>query len=267
MTDWQIGVTTEDAPSGSAMCPPPPLPCIMPPGGGRGGYLIGDDPLVNPNGNPKILTPSTPNVAQKFQQKVQVGTNGYDENAYEASVRALTPPLITNENAGFLRYDANLAIVVVTDAGDQSGASYSYYMNRLRNVKGYQRANMFTFNVIGPFATTPASGCVYDDYTDSATLHQGTVDTSGVEYEICAPNWATKLQDLGKTAFGYRTVFYLSSEPDFSGGRMLEVKIDGVVVPPANYTYNAPTLSVEFTPMTTPGAGKTLTVSYYRACL
>ena len=70
---------------------------------------------------------------------------------FEPAVIALTPPVITNENAGFLRYDANLAVVVVSDAGDQSPASTSYYLNRLRNVKGYQRANMFTFNVIGPF--------------------------------------------------------------------------------------------------------------------
>ncbi len=266
-TDWQIGVTTEDAPSGSAMCPPPPLPCIMPPGGGRGGYLIGDDPMTNPNGNPKILTPMTPNVAAKFQQKVNVGTNGYDENAFEASVKALTPPLITNENAGFLRYDANLAVVVVTDAGDQSGQPYSYYMNRLRNVKGYQRANMFTFNVIGPFLASPPSGCTYDDYTDSASLHQAAVDTAGVEYEICAPNWATKLQDLGKTAFGFRTTFYLSAEPDFSMGRTLTVKIDGQVVPTTSYTYDPATLSVNFQPMTTPGPGKTLEVTYHKACL
>lgn len=266
-TDWQLGVTTEDAPSGSAMCPPPPLPCIMPPGGGRGGYLIGDDPMTMPNGNPKILLPTTPNVAAKFQQKVNVGTNGYDENAFEAAVKALTPPLITNENAGFLRYDANLAVVVVTDAGDQSGAAYSYYMNRLRNVKGYQRSNMFTFNVIGPFLASAPAGCTYDDYTNSQTLHQAAVDTSGVEYEICATDWATKLQDLGKTAFGYRTTFYLSAEPDFSGGRTLEVKIDGVVVPTTDYTYNAPTLSIDFSPMKTPGPGKTLTVSYYKACL
>jgi len=268
MADWQIGVTSADAPSGSSQCPPPPFPCITPPMSGRGGFLIGDDPMTNPNGNPKILTPATPNVATKFQQKVLLGTNGADENPYEASVKALTPPLINMENAGFLRPDANLAIVVVTDAGDQSGLAYSYYMNRLRNVKGYQNANMFTFNVIGPFdPALETSSCLYDDNVNWSTLRYGVTDTSGVEAEICATDWATKLQDLGKTAFGYRTVFYLSAEPDFSGGRTLVVKINGTQVPASAYTYNAPTISIEFTPMTTPGPGQTLTVEYYKACL
>ena len=103
---------------------------------------------------------------------------------------------------------------------------------------------------------TPPSGCLYDDYTDSATYHQMTVDTQGVQYEICAPDWATKLQDLGKTAFGYRTTFFLSAEPDFTMGHTLEVKIDGVAVPAANYTYSAATQSVEFQATTTPGPAR-----------
>ncbi|MBK7857585.1 MAG: choice-of-anchor D domain-containing protein [Archangiaceae bacterium] len=250
-TDWQIGVTTTDA---------APQSCVL--GICTGGTINGK--LI---GTPKILTPSTPNVASVFSTRVQVGTNGLDETGFEAAVKALTPPVIANENAGFLRYDANLAVVVVSDAGDQGGQPFSYYLNRLRNVKGYQRANMFTFNVIGPFMASPPMGCTYDDYTDSSTYHQMASQTSGVEYEICAPNWATKLQDLGKTAFGYRTTFFLSAQPDFTGGRTLDVKIDGATVPAGDFTYDAPTQAVVFQPMKTPGPGKTLTVSYFKACL
>ena len=82
-----------------------------------------------------------------------------------------------------------------------SPASTSYYLNRLRNVKGYQRANMFTFNVIGPFAGMGTSSCAYDGGGDPARYQWMVGQTAGVEYEICAPDWATKLQDLGKTAF------------------------------------------------------------------
>jgi hypothetical protein len=250
-TDWQIGVTTTDA--------APPI-CTF--GICQGGLVNGK--LL---GNPKVLSPATPNVATVFAQRVIVGTNGGTETGLEAAVKALTPPLITADNAGFLRYDANLAVVVVSDAGDQGGQPYSYYLNRLRNVKGYQRANMFTFNDIGPYLASPPSGCTYDDYTDSATYHQLVADTSGVQAEICTTNWATKLQDLGKTAFGFRTTFYLSAEPDLTGGRMLDVKIDGAPVPNGDFTYDAATQAVVFQPMTTPGPGKTLTVSYFKACL
>ena len=259
-TDWQIGVITTDGPVGP--CQPTPFGCIAtPPGMFPVGKLIGDA------NNPKILTPTTPNVGMKFSQKVNVGTNGSgEEMGFEPALLALTPPLITNENAGFLRADANLAIVVVSDAGDQSPAAYAYYLNRLRNVKGYQNSNMFTFNVIGPF-NQATSTCSYDGGGDPNRYSLMATDTAGVKYEICAPDWATKLQDLGKTAFGFRTIFYLSAEPDLSAGRTITVKIDGVTVPTTDYTYNAPSLSIDFQPMKTPGPGKTLEVTYYKACL
>ena len=42
----------------------------------------------------------------------------------------------------------------------------------------------------------------------------------GVSEEICASNWSQKLQNLGKTAFGFRTIFYLNNVPDLSAGSM-----------------------------------------------
>jgi len=184
--------------------------------------------------NPAILTPTTPNLGMKFAKYVDVGTNGGTETGFEGALAALTPPNITGENAGFLRYDANLAIVVVSDAGDQGGKPYSYYLNRFRNIKGYQRANMFTFSDIGPYLGTPPSPCQYDDYTDSTTYGQMVTDTNGVKAEICSNNWAANLQNLGKTAFGYRTVFFLTAEPDLTGGKMIQVALNGTAVPSAN---------------------------------
>ena len=63
-----------------------------------------------------------------------------------------------SSKTGFLRYDANLAVVVVSDAGDQSGDPYSYFYNRYMNIKGFNRASMFTFNDIGPYQSSAPSG-------------------------------------------------------------------------------------------------------------
>jgi hypothetical protein len=255
--DWQLGTitTSDDEPPIciNGFCPPPPsVPA--------GGKLIGDA------NNPKILKPSTPGVQSKFSSKVQVGTNGGTEVGLTTSLKALTPPLIANENVGLLRYDANLAIVVVSDAGDQSPEPYSYFYNRFLNIKGFNRASMFTFNVIGPFLSSAPSGCTYDDYTNSATYQQMATNTSGVINEICTPDWAAKLQDLGKTAFGFRTAFFLNSTPDFSGGKTLDVKINGQTVSSSDWTYDAATNAVKFTPTKTPGPGQSLTVEYFTAC-
>jgi hypothetical protein len=253
--DWQLGVTTtsDDEPPIciNGFCPP--VPAVS------GGRLIGDA------NNPKILTPTTPNVSQKFSQKVQVGTNGGSEVGLTTTLKGLTPPIIANENAGLLRYDANLAVVVVSDAGDQSAEPYSYFYNRFLNIKGFNRASMFTFNVIGPFQSSAPSNCTYDDYTNSASYQQMAVNTNGVVNEICTPDWAQKLQDLGKTAFGFRTTFYLNATPDLSGGKTIDVKLNGQTVS-TGWTYDAATNSVKFTPTTTPGPGQQLTVEYFTAC-
>jgi hypothetical protein len=256
-TDWQIAIIMTDGPPDS-QCPP----------GLPGCTVVPEGVMVGNMNNPKILTPSTPNLMTLFAQKANVGTNGSGtEMGFDPALLALTPPLVTNENAGFLRYDANLAIVVVSDAGDQSPNPYAYYLNRFRNIKGFQRQNMFTFSDIGPYLSAPPNGCQYDNTFDATTYAQIVADTNGVKAEICTSNWAANLQNLGKTAFGYRTSFYLSAEPDLTMGQMLSVQINGQPAPAGSWTYNATTLSIDFDPMQTPRPGQTLTVTYFRACL
>lgn len=262
--DWQIGVTTTD--DEAPFCPGLGLPCS----GGEQGTMVGDMT------NPRILTPSTPNVQSLFNSKITgLGTNGSGtEMGFGGSLDALTPPKITNENAGFLRYDAALAIVVVSDAGDQSPQPFSYYYNRFLNIKGFNRASMFSFNAIttcpgspGPNCMPAGSSCTYDGTNDSTTYQQMAMQTNGVVAEICATNWATNLQQLGKTAFGFRTTFYLTASPDLSGGKTLTVQIDGNPVVQPDWGYDSAANAVVFDPAKTPGPGQTLTVQYYTACL
>src|SRR5581483_10698562 len=95
-----------------------------------GGELHGDA------SNPTVLTASTPGVEALFANKVKVGMMGCNNAAgAEAATRALTVPLVTNANAGFLRTDAVLAIIVVSDAADASPQPPAYYESVLRSVK------------------------------------------------------------------------------------------------------------------------------------
>ncbi|MHB8878975.1 MAG: hypothetical protein ACYC8T_35180, partial [Myxococcaceae bacterium] len=253
--DYHIGVTTTDDD----------------PAGCQFGFCFpeGDHgKLVAAGTNPKVLTPTTPNVATLFGQNVRVGTDGSGgEQGLATTVKALTPPTITAENAGFLRYEANLAVVVVSDAGDQSPQSFSYYFNLLMNVKGFNRANMFTFNVIVPLQTVAPGNCSYDGSNDTTTYVQLATQTNGVKDEICNSNWAAALQNLGKTAFGFRTSFFLNGVPDLTGGKTLDVKVNGVARPATDWSYDAAANAVKFDALKTPGPGETLSVTYYVACL
>jgi hypothetical protein len=245
--DYQIGVTTTDIDV-------------------EAGRILGD---VN---NPKILRPTTPDVENKFKQKVNVGTNGSaTEVSLEPAVAALTAPLITSDNAGLLRADAVLAVVAVSDADDQSVQPVSYYVNQLLNIKGAQHATMFSYNSIGPYLVSPPSGCSYDT-TGPRSLTAVTA-TNGVKEEICTPDWSKALEQIGKNAFGYRTNFFLTATPDLTAGKTIVVKIDGAQLDPVDargaqvWTYDSTGNSVNFEPLFVPEPGKTLSITYFVACI
>jgi hypothetical protein len=229
-----------------------------------------------PAGN-KILRPTTPNLLTEFQTLVNVGTNGGTESCMEPATRALTAPIITDptKNAGFLRTDAVLAVVCVTDARDQAPQAPVFYLNQLINIKGSQRASQFTYNVVGPFLPAAPANCSYDDPNDGR--HDFMVSqTNGVKEEICTPNWAVALERIGKNAFGYRTNFFLTSRPDLSAPMGIQVAIDGVPIPAVDpdpnlasriWTYDGTNNSIDFEPLYVPEPGKTLTVTYVAACI
>src|SRR5262249_48642672 len=68
-------------------------------------------------GATKIITQSrVPTAQQVFSANASVGTNGSgDEKGLLAAKLALSPPVRDAENAGFLRDDARLAVIIVTD--------------------------------------------------------------------------------------------------------------------------------------------------------
>jgi hypothetical protein len=229
----------------------------------------------------RYLTPATPGVATAFARMVNVGIAGSPyERALEASVRALTPPKTEAENAGFLRDDASLAVVVVSDASDQSPEPVTYYQNRLLNVKGFTRRSMFTFSVIGPWLATAPTGCTYDADHDPARYQPIVGLTAGYSGEICSSNWTSMMEEVGKVALGFRTQFFLSQVPDLTRGQTVEVLVNGVracagtncsvpqdcLVPPGVACFDPSSNSVKFNPARVPTVGEVVTAVYDTTC-
>jgi hypothetical protein len=187
------------------------------------------------------------------------------------AVAALTAPLITSDNAGLIRTDAVLSVVSVSDADDQSPLPVAFYVNQLLNIKGAQKASMFSYNSIGPYLPSAPGGCSYDQ-TGPRSL-AAVVATNGVKEEICTPDWSKALEQIGKFTFGFRTNFYLTSSPDLSSGKQVDVRIDGVKLEPLDsrgaqvWTYDSTGNSVNFEPLFVPEPGKTLTITYFVACI
>jgi hypothetical protein len=232
----------------------------------------------NDGSRPRVLTSTTPNVEALFGQNVNLGQNGDGlEYGFTAFYEALTAPNITGVNAGFLRDEANLALVIVTDQtgnGENAGPqTYDFYKNFFLNIKGLNRRNLFSFSAVTALSpTAPATtwNCDYDENYQPSAYAQMAQETNGIATEICTDDWATALRQLGQSAFGYRTRFFLTASPDL--GFPIDVQLDGVSYPAngpngsVHWTYDSATSSINFTPLAVPNPGSTLTISYHVQC-
>ncbi len=97
-----------------------------------------------------------------------VGTDGSPvETPFDAAAIALTEPVISSPtNNGFLRDEANLAIIIVTDEIDSSTyADVTYYARLFDGLKSYGNGDEVTFSAIagGNPATNQVAACVSEN--------------------------------------------------------------------------------------------------------
>ncbi|HWV38778.1 MAG TPA: choice-of-anchor D domain-containing protein [Vulgatibacter sp.] len=277
--DFHIGVTTSGLTATSG-CP----------GGANGGE---DGRLFPIDGShPRILTPQTPDLETHWRHNMIVGTCHFDEQYLEAARRALSEPLISSTvdtrynsgyqdgNAGFLRKDASLSIIIVADEKDQStshGLLPAGYVDFFRNIKGPRLANMLRIHAItGPRAPEPRGACF--DHGDR--ILDVVEETGGTAINLCGGgDWQDKLQEMSKGAFGFSARFFLRGQPgDANGdGRVNEhdilVKVDGFETSPVSpsrskvWTYDPANIAVDFQPLFIPRPGAQLTATYKVQCL
>lgn len=233
--DWRIGVTTTDV------------------FGVRG--LLAREPGAVP-----WLTPATPNVAGLFAQRVRVGVNGSGfEQPLAAMQLAVTEPNLSGANRGFLRGNAALAVVIVTDAVEQSPNSVGSYLAAVRAAKG-NRNELVSVSVVGPF-TPPGAGCSTEGAVDSGRYATAIQATNGVTSDICTQNWASDLQAISRSVFGARKAFELSGTARSTAD--VTVRINGSVVT-GGWAYSAALNAVVFSSPPPPGAQ--LEITYRTAC-
>ena len=284
--DFHIGVTTSGLTPSGTSCP----------GGANGGE---DGRLFPIDGShPRVLTPTTPNLTDHWKFNMKVGECHGSEYYYEAARRALSEPLISSVkdarypnsgyqdgNAGFLRKDASLSVIVVADEHDQSGELSGNtwlpadYLNFFRNIKGQRLANMFKFHAItgGPAGQNGSCAQAGDKLLYSVN------ETQGTWVDICTYTnqnaWQNGLKEMSKGAFGFSARFFLRGTPGDQNhdGRVdekdIEVKVDGKLTPPVSgsrarvWTYDPQTYAIDFAPLFIPAPGAQLTATYTVKCI
>lgn len=223
--------------------------------------------MVNPTHSGRIrgsviTSDMDPNqAASLFLGSVDVGASGSsDEMGLAAVQAALTEPLLSNENAGFLREGAALAVIVVSDENDSSAVNSSQFTSWFRTLKtDPEDVRMHGF--IGLEITFDFFGCTVDSV---AQKYKDVVDaTGGQTQHICLEDWSTAMTMMSLASAGLANTFPLSAVP--SNLAQLYVYVDGVEAPYGiitGWTYEASTNAIVFHGTSVPLAGQVVTVSY-----
>ena len=181
----------------------------------------------NPNqagrlqGNPKWIEPGTENGAEVFRSNVQVGTvgSGY-ERGLGASRAALSPQMAAGFNVGFLREDAYLSLVFVSDEEDFSTEPVANYVNFFWSLKqGKGRDALTASALVGTDEQgTPADcgdlGTPYSGARAAYRYVDVAEQTHGVIRSICSDDFTPIITELGLNSSRLTDRFELSKAPD-----------------------------------------------------
>lgn len=192
-----------------------------------------DDPdqrgkLQAPEGEEAFLTVHTPDYEARFAERVQVGIDGSDrERGIDAAYQALSEPMISSFNDGFLRSGATLSIVYVSDENDctdrgglnahsETDACYQH-SDRLVSIKELMQdyfqlkldgGRLLVSAVVGPQISEGCEGAV------PGTRYRGMADAfGGLQGDICDEDFSSIMEELGLQAAGVLESFLLSEYP------------------------------------------------------
>jgi len=176
-------------------------------------------------GSPKIIVRG-PNAESQFANNVRVGVGGAgNEQGILAAYTALTDPLISGANTGFLRPGGALAIIFVSDENDHSFGKIEFYQRIFEQMKDIGNENRV---IAAAIVGDQPDGCT-NPQTGSAQAgtryHELVQKVGGSIGSICSDNFSVTLNQLGLTVAGLSRKFTLSDEnPEES---TISVKVNG----------------------------------------
>ncbi len=198
-------------------------------GGIPADVAVGD--LFTLNNHDLFLTPATEDPAAVFSEIVAQGITGSGtEMGFEAAYSAVTEPLVSTENLGFLREEANLSILIVSDEQDASPMRVADYLNGFAEIKGedayrdHRRMNISA--VVGDeppeFEGEPSCSSGNGNAVYGSRYVSAVAETDGLLDSICAEDFSPIVQELGLTLSGLEVDFALSRVPQLDS---LEVSL------------------------------------------
>ena len=225
-----------------------------------------------------VLGATQDDVQENFEEMVVVGTSGSGiEMGLEAAKVALSEPLLSTDNQGFLRDKANLSLIFISDEDDFSPHSAHTYLRYFTDLKGdeaYRNHTMLNVSAVvgkdlppydGEPSCTSENGIGYygPKYIELVNRTEGKVES------ICADDFSPIASELGLVASGLQLEFALSGLPDIETltvslySENNDDSLIGELVRGSDYTYIIENNSVLFTPESLP-ASETYILAEYK---
>ncbi|MFT5684649.1 MAG: hypothetical protein ACI8RZ_005593 [Myxococcota bacterium] len=201
-----------------------------------------------------VITPETVNPAYEFTAQADQGSTGSaTEQGFAAVQAALSEPLLSGANAGFLRDKATISVIVVTDEDDSSSINATNFVSWFQALK--PDPEMVQFN--GFFNVGFEDFFSWDGYIDAVEATNGFYDS------IQSTSFELALQNLAVAAAGMVITFYLTEEPATLAD--MTVVVEGQDVPQSTengWTYDSETNAITFHGESIPGPGEDVDISY-----
>ncbi len=162
-----------------------------------------------------IMTPSTPDLHAAFAAAVTVGTMGSaNEKGFQYAWEAVGSPLADpgGPNDGFLRDEAGLRIIFLSDEAEQSAETVEDYVDNFRSRKANPNDVILS--------------CIIEQ-NYGQRYEQAAAMTGGLVEYLSNPNWANTMSELAWLSVNHSYYYPLSQVP-VEG--TVEVRINGVPV-------------------------------------
>lgn len=171
------------------------------------GRLLGSEPVIDND---------TPDAAAAFATNVNVGTEGKgDEQGLACALLALSEPLLSEANFGFLRDAAYLFLIFVSDEDDHSFGPVEYYVRRFEQIKGIGNDGMVTVAaVVGDVPQVPPACREQKNVEPGRRYSEVAEQSGGLTLSICDDDFSANLDTLGFSAAGLKRTFTLTRAPD-----------------------------------------------------
>lgn len=168
--------------------------------------------LVNAAGHPSVITTETPDPLASFSANVKVDSTA--GSALEAGLDAARRTFELKPE-GFLRDDAWLFIIFISDEEDDSFGLPKYFYRYFSQIKGKGNEAMVQ---IGAIVGDVPGGCVSDQgRAEPGERYAQVVQLMGGRMgSICDPQFDEILRQMGIDAVGLKRKFHLSKVPDLS---------------------------------------------------